>query len=171
MVGTGGASLRPPAGPLHPNAEVFDYSADGLLKLALHPGWYSWDFLGEPGSTFTDGGANNCHAAPDGTPPEGDPTLASSHGSNWSNDDTVQVTWSGASDSGSGVDGFSYEWSQSPTTVPDTGKDAEETATRNDERRPGKRRVVVPPRTGDNAGNWSRPVHIGPFRIDTRSTG
>jgi subtilisin family serine protease len=106
-------------------------------------------------------------AGPDTTPPEGNPTLASANSLGWSNDNTVEVTWSGASDSGSGVDGFSYEWSQSATTVPDTTKEAEETATR----------TTSPPladgqwwfhlRTGDNAGNWSNPVHLGPFKIDT----
>ena len=103
----------------------------------------------------------------DTTPPEVNPTLSSTPVPGWSNDSTVDVTWSGASDSGSGVDGFSYEWSQSPTTVPDTVKDAEETATG----------TTSPPladgqwwfhlRTGDNSGNWSSPVHLGPFNIDT----
>lgn len=103
------------------------------------------------------------------TPPV-DPTLDSpSHDPNLaSSDPTVEVTWSGASDSGSGVDGFSYEWSTSPSTVPDTTKDAEESATG----------TTSPPlsdgsshwfhlRTRDNAGNWTSTVHLGPFVIDT----
>jgi serine protease len=111
--------------------------------------------------------------APEGadtTPPD-DPTLSSSPPPGWSKDNTVDVQWSGASDDGSGVDGFSYEWSQSAGTVPDTVKDAEETATG----------TTSPPladgqwwfhlRTRDNAGNWSDPVHLGPFKIDTTAPG
>jgi hypothetical protein len=102
----------------------------------------------------------------DTTPPD-DATLSSTNSLDWSNDNTVDVQWSGASDEGSGVDGFSYEWSQAAGTVPDTVKEAEETATG----------TTSPPladgqwwfhlRTGDNAGNWSSPVHLGPFKIDT----
>ena len=101
----------------------------------------------------------------DGTPPVS-PTVSSTS-SGWSNDNTVDVTWSGASDDGSGVDGYSYEWSQGAATVPDAVKDAEETATG----------TTSPPladgqwwfhlRTVDNAGNWSSAVHLGPFKIDT----
>ncbi|HEV2711838.1 MAG TPA: S8 family serine peptidase, partial [Gaiellaceae bacterium] len=108
---------------------------------------------------------------PDTTPPESNPTLSSTNTLGWSNDNTVEVTWSGASDSGSGVDGYSYEWSQSPTTTPDTTKEAEETVSR----------ATSPPladgqwwfhlRTGDNAGNWSAAVHLGPFKIDTVAPG
>ena len=111
--------------------------------------------------------------AVDVTPPESNPTVTSSHGSEWSNDNTVRVDWTGASDSGSGVDGFSYSWTQDPTGPVDTTKDVEETAAT----------ATSPPladgewwfhlRTVDNAGNWSEPVHLGPFRIDTAapSTG
>src|SRR5207248_1578501 len=84
----------------------------------------------------------------------------------WSGDATVDIAWSGASDSASGVDGFSYEWSQSATTVPDAVKDAEESATG----------TTSPPladgqwwfhlRTVDAVGNWSAAVHLGPFKID-----
>ncbi|HKF14393.1 MAG TPA: S8 family serine peptidase, partial [Gaiellaceae bacterium] len=106
-------------------------------------------------------------ATPDTTPPEGNPTVSSTQLSDWSNDNTVDVTWSGATDSGSGVDGYSYSWTQSATTVPDTVKEAEETVSA----------ATSPPladgewwfhlRTGDNAGNWRSPVHLGPFKIDT----
>src|SRR5207248_2842097 len=107
----------------------------------------------------------------DTTPPEVNPTLSSTPVPGWSNDNTVDVRWSGASDSGSGVDGFSYGWSQSATTVPDSAKDAEETAAG----------TTSPPladgqwwfhlRTRDNAGNWSTPVHLGPFSLDTTVPG
>lgn len=88
----------------------------------------------------------------------------------WSANSTPAVAWSGASDGGSGVDGFSYEWSQSPTTTPDTTKDAEQTADGLSSARPdGTWWFHL--RTGDAAGNWSEPVHLGPFSIDATAPG
>jgi secreted trypsin-like serine protease len=107
----------------------------------------------------------------DSTPPS-DPTLSSpSHTVGVaSNDPTVEVSFSGAADGLSGVDGFSYQWSTSPTTVPDTTMDAAETAT-------GITSPTLPDgnshyfhlRTRDNAGNWTSTVHLGPFVIDTQA--
>jgi subtilisin family serine protease len=98
--------------------------------------------------------------------PPSNPTLTSSHTTAWSNDRTVDVTWSGASDEGSGVDGYSYEWSLSATTLPDTVKEAEETATGTTSPDLADGSWWFHLRTGDNAGNWSGAVHLGPFRID-----
>jgi hypothetical protein len=166
VVGTGGAILRGQAVPRPATSEAFYSATYGVLKLVLQPGGYAWEFLGEPGTTFTDSGTGNCHAAPDQSPPETNPTLSSSHTSAWSNDNTVQVNWSGASDSGSGIDGFSYEWSQSPTTTPDTVKDAEETANSATSGELADGDWWFHLRTKDNAGNWSGAVHLGPIRID-----
>ena len=98
-----------------------------------------------------------------------DPSVSSpSHTvSVWSNDNTIDINISGASDATSGVDGFSYLWDTSATTLPDTVKDAEETLTS----------LVSPAladgnshyfhlRTIDNAGNWTSTVHVGPFFVD-----
>jgi hypothetical protein len=85
----------------------------------------------------------------------------------WSNDPTVDVTWSGATDPHSGVDGLSYEWTQSAATTPDMAKDAEETATATTSPALGDGDWWFHLRTRDNAGNWSGAVHRGPFRIDT----
>jgi secreted trypsin-like serine protease len=100
-----------------------------------------------------------------------DPTLSSpSHTVGVaSSDPTVDVSFSGASDALAGVDGFSYQWSTSPSTLPDTAKDAEESAT-------GTTSPVLADgnshyfhlRTRDNAGNWTSTVHLGPFVIDTQ---
>jgi hypothetical protein len=164
VVGTGGRSLRPFGTPAA-NSEVRDHSAFGVLRLILRSGSYNWQFLPEAGKTFSDTGSGTCHAAPDGAPAT-NPALSSTHPSGWSNDRTVDVTWSGASDGGSGVDGFSYEWSQSAATVPNTTKEVEETAagTTSPELADGEWWFHL--RTGDNAGNWSAPVHLGPFWID-----
>jgi hypothetical protein len=105
----------------------------------------------------------------DRTPPN-DPTVTSpSHrvgvptNSNW-----IDVRWSGASDAGSGVDGFSYLLDSSPTTLPDLVKDAEEGAQGDlfGDRANGTYYFHL--RTRDNAGNWTGTVHLGPLIVAMR---
>jgi uncharacterized delta-60 repeat protein len=103
----------------------------------------------------------------DGTAPTNPTLTSSSHTVGaWSADSTVEVAFAGAADEWSGVDGFSFSWDGSATTVPDTVKDAEETAsgTTSPSLADGSHYVHV--RTADRAGNWSGTVHLGPFRID-----
>jgi serine protease len=166
VVGTGGANLRG-FGPPRANSEARESGTYGVLKLTLSPGSYGWQFLSEPGKTFTDTGTGNCHGAPDQTPPEGNPTISSSHTPAWSNDNTVQVNWSGASDSGSGVDGFSYSWTQSAGDSPDAIKDVEEDVGSATSSPLADGEWWFHLRTKDNAGNWGGATHLGPFRIDT----
>ena len=80
-------------------------------------------------------------------------------------DATVDVTWSGAHDFGSGVDGYSFTWDRSGTSVPDTTKDVEETTQQltSAPLAPGTYWFHI--RTRDNAGNWSAGMHAGPFVI------
>lgn len=106
----------------------------------------------------------------DTTPPNNPNIHSSSHSEEvWSNDDTIDVEWSDASDAPSGIYGYSFEWSTSSSTVPDQTVDTTGTST------------TSPPlsdsdswyfhvRTKDNAGNWaSDAYHVGPFYIDTDS--
>lgn len=60
VVGTGGANHTKFA-EIFPNSEVHDQTTFGLLKLTLHPDSYDWEFLPEPGGTFTDSGSQACH--------------------------------------------------------------------------------------------------------------
>src|SRR5579859_2042175 len=60
IVGTGGKNHRPFGDP-HPNSELRDATAFGVLKLTLRPGNYSWEFIPEPGKSFTDVGSAECH--------------------------------------------------------------------------------------------------------------
>jgi V8-like Glu-specific endopeptidase len=103
----------------------------------------------------------------DGTAPT-NPTLINSNPppSVWTNDNTVEVSWSGHSDgSGSGVDGFSIEWSNSPTTIPDAVLDTTGTNTTSPSLAGGDWYFHI--RTLDNVGNWNvSAVHAGPFKID-----
>jgi large repetitive protein len=105
--------------------------------------------------------------------PPSDPVIEStSHKLNVaSSDRTVDLTWSGASDDQSGVDGFSFHWDNQPVSVPDMVKDAEETATG----------TTSPPlsngiwyfhlRTRDNAGNWTSTRHVAAFVISVPPLG
>jgi subtilisin family serine protease len=80
-------------------------------------------------------------------------------------DSTVDITWSGAFDFGSGIDGFSFTWDHAAGTIPDTTKDAEESIgqTTSPPLQPGTYWFHL--RTRDNAGNWSAGTHAGPFVI------
>ncbi|HET7248685.1 MAG TPA: Ig-like domain-containing protein [Gemmatimonadales bacterium] len=60
IAGTGGGS----GGDLtniFPTSEVRNGQTFGILKVTLATGSYSWQFIGVPGSTFTDSGTNSCH--------------------------------------------------------------------------------------------------------------
>lgn len=105
----------------------------------------------------------------DTTPPNNPTSLSSpSHVvSGWSNDNTVQVQWSGASDASSGVSGYSFVWDTSATTLPDTVVDTYSTSTTSPALADGYSHYFHL-RTRDLAGNWATgAVHLGPFYIDT----
>lgn len=61
VVGTGGKN-HTHLKQLQPNSEVFNDNTFGVLKLTLHPKGYDWQFLPEPGKTFTDTGSGVCAA-------------------------------------------------------------------------------------------------------------
>jgi hypothetical protein len=60
VVGTGGRPLRN-LGPPHPNTEVRQNTALGVLHMRLRDGSYDWRFVSQPGSAFTDEGSARCH--------------------------------------------------------------------------------------------------------------
>ena len=60
VVGTGGKNHRPFGLP-HANSEVRNADAFGVLKLTLRSNGYDWQFVAEPGKTFTDAGSGVCH--------------------------------------------------------------------------------------------------------------
>lgn len=59
VVGTGGGG-HSSLFELQPNTEVFNDNTYGVLKLTLHSNSYDWQFLPEPGKTFTDSGSASC---------------------------------------------------------------------------------------------------------------
>jgi hypothetical protein len=82
----------------------------------------------------------------------------------------VKVVWSGASDQGSGVAGYSVVWDTSPNTLPDTILDLGATAqSTTSPPLPNGRNLYFHLRTGDRAGNWTAgALHLGPFWIDAK---
>ena len=59
VVGTGGKNYYA-FNPTKPNSLVRNSDTYGILKLTLHPTSYDWQFIPEPGKTFTDSGTMNC---------------------------------------------------------------------------------------------------------------
>jgi hypothetical protein len=105
----------------------------------------------------------------DNTPPT-DPTPASSsHAvSVWSNDDTVDIQISGASDgSGSGIYGFETGWDQSATWISSQARNQVSTWTGGTFVATSDGDWYFHIATVDNVGNWTSTEHLGPFWIDT----
>ncbi|HEV3069416.1 MAG TPA: chitobiase/beta-hexosaminidase C-terminal domain-containing protein [Streptosporangiaceae bacterium] len=63
IVGTGGAGLEPPGTEVL-TSQVLNATTHGIIKMTLHNGSYSWQFINNGESTFTDSGSANCHAKP-----------------------------------------------------------------------------------------------------------
>jgi hypothetical protein len=61
VVGTGGRDLQPFKRTIAPNTEALNADTFGVLSLRLHPSSYDWQFVPEPGSTYTDSGSQACH--------------------------------------------------------------------------------------------------------------
>ncbi len=97
-----------------------------------------------------------------------DPTVNStSHtASTWSTDNTIDISWSGATDNLSGVAGYSYLFDTSATTLPDEISEGPGTSTSSAVLSDGNAHYFHL-RTIDNASNWTSTVHKGPFYIDT----
>jgi hypothetical protein len=61
VAGTGGAGNNISIKPLAANELVRDASSLGYLKLTLNPDSYDWQFIPQPGKTFTDAGRGTCN--------------------------------------------------------------------------------------------------------------
>jgi len=105
----------------------------------------------------------------DTTPPTAPTSLTSSdHAvSTWSNDNTISIDWSGATDATSGVFGYSVLFDQNPATLPPPTINAGGTSFNSAALADGNN-WYAHVRTRDVAGNWSTTArHAGPFFIDT----
>jgi hypothetical protein len=85
----------------------------------------------------------------------------------WSNDNTILMSWSGASDGGgSGVHGYSYEWSTAADTIPDDTVDTTGTSATSPTLSDADS-WYFHIMTQDNLGYWSEgAVHSGPYLVD-----
>lgn len=61
VVGSGGKNSHRVFGLSQPNSEARNADTFGVLKLALHPKSYDWQFVPEEGKTFSDSGSGSCH--------------------------------------------------------------------------------------------------------------
>ena len=105
----------------------------------------------------------------DVTPPTIPTSLTSSdHTVNvWSNDNTISINWSGATDATSGLYAYSVLFDQNPTTLPDPAFSTGGTAFVSSALADGAN-WYAHVRVRDVAGNWSTTArHLGPFKIDT----
>ena len=80
------------------------------------------------------------------------------------NDDTVDLSWSQGTDSGSGVSGYSWLVDQLPDTIPDEQLEADLPASITFNVGEGTYYIHV--WTQDNAGNWANTYHYGPWQFD-----
>ena len=60
VVGTGGAEFHAASGAF-PNREAVNSDTLGVLRLTLFATRYEWQFVPQPGRTFTDSGSTSCH--------------------------------------------------------------------------------------------------------------
>jgi hypothetical protein len=60
VVGTGGSN-HTSIPSIAANSELRDNTTFGVLSVRLNKGSYDWQFVPEPGGTFTDAGTNACH--------------------------------------------------------------------------------------------------------------
>jgi len=85
----------------------------------------------------------------------------------WSNNNRVTAQWSGAVDDRSGLAGYSYEWSQSPTTLPGPWTDSTSVVVTSSALSDGHN-WYFHLRAIDVAGNAATSaLHLGSFYIDT----
>ena len=100
-VGTGGANLTF-LETLAANSEVRNANTYGVLRLALHPASYDWQFVPEAGKTFTDSGTGYCNGdIQDSMPPTAPSNLTASAVSA----NEVRLSWTAATDN-NGVVGY-----------------------------------------------------------------
>ena len=83
----------------------------------------------------------------------------------WSCDPTIEISWICNDNGPSGINGYSWEWSQSSSTNPDSIIDGIGTNTTSDSLNDGNN-WYFHIKAKDNADNWSESLHYGAFYID-----
>lgn len=83
----------------------------------------------------------------------------------WSNDNTVDASWNAVADGGSGLKGYTVEWSKATNTTPDVFLDTSTTSATSAALE-NSDLWYVHVAAMDEAGNRSGVAHLGPFFID-----
>lgn len=113
--------------------------------------------------------AGAAHAGPfliDTAPPEDPDVWSDTHEAGRpSRDNTVEASWADAWDDGSGVVGYSIDWTRAPGSVPDDRIDTTDEGATSPPLADGSWWFHL--RTADEVGHWTSTVHLGPFVIDT----
>ena len=100
--------------------------------------------------------------------PAGLVVSSSSHSvSTWSNDNTVDFSWSGATDP-SGIAGYAVAYDQSSATEPACAT-TQTASTFTGSSSPDADNWWLHVRAIDGAGNCAATAHLGPFQVDTQS--
>ncbi len=94
VAGTGGSNLTS-VSTLAPNSEVHDDATFGALMLNLNPASYEWNFVPEPGGTFTDSGTGTCHGTEDDASPPDAPNNLTATATSSKN---VELSWRATTD-------------------------------------------------------------------------
>ena len=90
-----------------------------------------------------------------------------SHSPNtWSSDSTIYIVWSCSDNGPSGIAGYSYEWSQSSTTIPNNISEGSSNTTTSPVLSYGNN-WYFHVKAKDRAGNWGDTIHHGPFFINS----
>jgi hypothetical protein len=130
---------------------VYFKASDNVSNVEGESGEWKWQFYKDTIPPTDPGGVSSTSHSP----------------SVWSNANTINITWTDATDNLSGLDGYSILWSTDNSTIPDQTKDIDEgiqTATSPALANGNSHYFHI--RSVDNAGNWQSTVHYGPFFID-----
>jgi hypothetical protein len=136
-----------------------------------HPTWsdgiYTFKVRAVDGASLRSSWSISITVKIDASPPNNPTSFSSSHTPNvWSPDNTVDITWTGATDATSGIAGYSYIWTRTPTQ-PDTTLDTISPSFTSPQLADGDWYCCI--RAVDDAGNWvgDFTYNTNPFRIDT----
>jgi hypothetical protein len=83
----------------------------------------------------------------------------------WSTDNTISIFWEGSDNGPSGIAGYSYEWTESPSTIPDNASEGVQLFTTSPLLSNGDD-WYFHIKARDNADNWGDVTHYGPFFIN-----